>query len=198
LKELSRPNLYLALVHYPVINKAGEIIASAVTNLDLHDIARAAKTYGVKKVYIVTPLEDQKELVHKIVSHWTRGSGSEYNGLRKEALQLIEIEASLESVASRIEGFCSVKPKTIMTCARDMAERTCFEDIREKLKTGDPHLLVFGTAWGLAEGLLDSADYILEPIRGNTGYNHLSVRSAASIILDRLLPEGCYTQPACG
>jgi len=31
--------------------------------------------------------------------------------------------------------------------------------------------------------------YILEPIRGNAKYNHLSVRSAVSIILDRLLGE---------
>jgi hypothetical protein len=28
---------------------------------------------------------------------------------------------------------------------------------------------------------------VLAPIRGNTSYNHLSVRSAAAIILDRLL-----------
>jgi len=28
---------------------------------------------------------------------------------------------------------------------------------------------------------------MLEPIAGTTGYNHLSVRSAAAIILDRLL-----------
>ncbi|MBA3027388.1 MAG: RNA methyltransferase [Desulfobacteraceae bacterium] len=181
----------MALVHYPVINKSGEIIASAVTNLDLHDIARAAKTYGVKKVYIITPLDDQKELVQKIVSHWTLGGGSRYNALRKEALELIEIEESLESAVRHIEAVCSVKPRTIMTCARDVGGRIGFREIREKFESGEPYLLVFGTAWGLAESLLETADYVLEPIRGNTGYNHLSVRSAASIMLDRLLPECC-------
>jgi len=30
-------------------------------------------------------------------------------------------------------------------------------------------------------------DMLLEPIEGYTDYNHLSVRSAAAIILDRLL-----------
>ena len=55
------------------------------------------------------------------------------------------------------------------------------------LISGRPHLLVFGTAWGLAETFISEADYILAPITGPTDYNHLSVRTAAGIILDRLL-----------
>ena len=45
-----------------------------------------------------------------------------------------------------------------------------------------PYLILFGTGWGLTSE-------ILEPIRGKTKYNHLCVRSAVSIILDRLLGE---------
>jgi hypothetical protein len=30
------------------------------------------------------------------------------------------------------------------------------------------------------------ADYVLDPVLGNTDYNHLSVRSAAAVILDRV------------
>ncbi|MCP4687771.1 MAG: RNA methyltransferase, partial [Desulfobacterales bacterium] len=41
MNALSTPNLHLALLHYPVVNKNGEPVASAVTNLDLHDISRA-------------------------------------------------------------------------------------------------------------------------------------------------------------
>ncbi len=52
-----------------MVNKKGEIIASAVTNLDLHDIARAARTFGVGRFFVVTPLADQKRLVEKIVAH---------------------------------------------------------------------------------------------------------------------------------
>jgi hypothetical protein len=63
-------NLYVALAHYPVVNKNGDIITSAVTNLDLHDISRVVKTYGVRSFYVTTPLEDQKTLIKKIVSHW--------------------------------------------------------------------------------------------------------------------------------
>jgi hypothetical protein len=47
-------------------------------------------------------------------------------------------------------------------------------------------LLLFGTAWGLVDQVFDKADYLLDPVEGYTNYNHLSVRSAAAIILDRL------------
>ena len=73
------PDLYVALTHYPVVNKRGETIASAVTNLDLHDISRTAKTYGLKSFYVVSPLKDQKTLVQRIISHWTTGAGAVYN-----------------------------------------------------------------------------------------------------------------------
>ena len=36
---------------------------------------------------------------------------------------------------------------------------------------------------------MNMSDYILEPIRANSKYNHLSVREAVAIILDRLFGE---------
>ena len=52
--------------------------------------------------------------------------------------------------------------------------------------------------WGLAEEALAWADYQLEPIRAEApsehAYNHLSVRSAVAIILDRLLGERSYPE----
>lgn len=181
------PNLYVALTHYPVVNKNGKIITSAVTNLDLHDIARAAKTYGVRSFYVVTPLTDQKALIEKIVSHWTSGAGSKYNPIRQKALELIRVENSIKDVVEHIgtqgQGF----PKTVVTCARERKQSISFGGFRELLDGGQPHLLIFGTAWGLSEKFIDEADYILEPIKGISDYNHLSVRSAIAIILDRLM-----------
>ncbi|MBW2568156.1 MAG: RNA methyltransferase [Deltaproteobacteria bacterium] len=177
----------MALTHYPVVNKNGSTIASAVTNLDLHDIARAAKTYGVRSFYVVTPLLDQKELVEKIVSHWIEGVGSTYNPNRKEALELIRIKNSLDEVVDNICKNGEGSPKIVVTCARDSHHNIDFEKFRGMLKSGRPYLLVFGTAWGLSEDFIAGADLILEPVKGNTGYNHLSVRSAAAIILDRLM-----------
>jgi hypothetical protein len=96
--QTDMPKLYVALIHYPVVDKNGDIIASAVTNLDLHDISRAAKTYGLKSFYVVTPLEDQKELVERIISHWTDGLGATYNPKRRSALELIRVKDSFSEV----------------------------------------------------------------------------------------------------
>lgn len=181
------PNIYVALVHYPVVNKNGDVIASAITNLDLHDIARAAKTYGAKGFYVATRLMDQIELTKRIVGHWTNGAGADYNPARRSALELIRIKESLEDVISHIGEKEGVHPKTIATCARKFDTAISFEKMRGLIGNGKPHLLVFGTAWGLADETIRQADFILEPVAGNTAYNHLSVRSAASIVLDRLV-----------
>jgi hypothetical protein len=181
------PNLYVALTHYPVVDKRGDIINSAVTNLDLHDISRAAKTYGAKSFYVVTGLTDQQRLVQKIISHWISGSGSVYNPDRRSALELIKVKSTIADVAEDIQDIEKIYPKTVVTCARKYPASTGYNEFRNILGTGKPHLLIFGTAWGLAEPLISNADYILDPIMGATDYNHLSVRSAAGIILDRLL-----------
>ena len=181
------PNIYIALTHYPVVDKRGDLITSAVTNLDLHDISRAVKTYGVKSYYIVTPLVDQQGLVHKIISHWTNGSGAVYNPARRSALEMIKVKDTIGDVVEDIKNLENVYPKTVVTSARRYTTSTGYKEFREILKSGKPHLLVFGTAWGLAEPFIAEADYTLEPIMGPTDYNHLSVRTAAGIILDRLL-----------
>jgi hypothetical protein len=181
------PNLYLALTHYPVIDKRGDIIASAVTNLDLHDISRAVKTYGVKSFYVITPLYDQQRLVREIISHWTKGNGAVYNPARRSALELIEVKDAIADAAEEIRNIEKDYPKTVVTSARRYPSSIGYDQFRVILDSDEPYLLVLGTAWGLAESFIAEADYILDPIAGSTGYNHLSVRSAAGIILDRLL-----------
>ncbi len=187
MKKLSPPNLYVLLTHYPVVNKNGEVVASAVTNLDLHDIARAARTYGVRGFYVVTPLSDQKALIEKIVTHWTRGTGSRYNPKRREALELVRIEETLADVMDHITACAGEVPKTVVTSARWSEKTIGYGEFKEKIGNGEPFLLIFGTAWGLSEEILSGADFVLAPIQGGTPYNHLSVRSAAAIILDRLM-----------
>jgi hypothetical protein len=174
-------------MHHPVVNKNGEIITSAVTNLDLHDISRASKTYGVRAFYVITPLAEQQILTERIVSHWTRGAGGTYNPNRREALRLIRVTETLEEAAAEIAAETLMRPVTVVTSARRDARSIDYPKLREKLGNGNPHLLIFGTGWGLADTLISAADYILEPVTGNTGYNHLSVRSAAAVVLDRLI-----------
>lgn len=182
-------NLYVALIHYPVVNKAGTEIASAITNLDLHDIARAARTYGVGSFFVVTPLEDQRVLADRIVAYWVEGAGATYNPNRSEAIDLISVRPSLDAVVDDIRQDCGDLPCKVATCARQGFQNLGYQDLREKMKEGRPYLLMFGTAWGLSDGLIADADFVLDPITGNTAYNHLSVRSAAAITLDRLLGD---------
>ncbi len=181
--------LYLALLHYPVKNKDGDTIASAITNLDLHDIARAARTYGVTKFFVVTPLFDQQQLAQKIVEHWQQRIGASYNPDRREALDLIRIKESVFDVLEDIRVMGD-KPARLVATSAAATDSKClsFSDFRQMLENGDDqsYLLALGTAWGLTEAFVEHADYLLAPIPGTTGYNHLSVRSAASIMLDRL------------
>ena len=181
-------NLHLTLIHHPVLNKHGHVITSAVTNLDLHDIARLAKTYGVGSFSIVTPLTDQQQLVERLIGHWTRGAGATYNPKRKQALEKITIQQSLASLLADLSAELPAGSGllTVATSARRCGGCISHNRLAEMMCGDHPCLLMFGTAWGLADSVLNQADYILEPIRGDSEYNHLSVRSAAAIILDRL------------
>lgn len=179
--------LNIALVHSPVLNKNGENIGSAVTNLDLHDIARAAKTYGVDHYYVTTPYEDQKQLVQEIVDHWQTGHGAQYNPARKEALSIVRLADSLQTVLEELTAEYGRAPFVVTTSARLYQNTIAYRGLAQRIHAGTPVLLLFGTAHGLAPEVMDFADAVLPPIQGGTAYNHLSVRSAASIILDRLL-----------
>ena len=179
----------LALVHYPVCNKNGETIGSAVTNLDIHDIARAGRTFGIGTYYLVTPHEDQQQLAQEILDHWLIGRGSVYNEKRKAALSLVRLCASLEELYDQATARWGIRPTILATCARVQPNTVDYGEIRQRLTNGERFLILFGTAWGLAPEVLASVDGMLPPIAGAADYNHLSVRSAAAIVLDRLLGE---------
>ncbi len=182
-------NIYTALLHYPVYNKERRVVATSLTTLDIHDIARASRTYGVKRYYVVQPIENHLWLANKLLSFWQGGHGREYNPKRWEALKLVKAVPYFEDVIEDIEESDGIKPKVVVTTAKNYASAISYADLRERIKTGESLVICFGTGWGLTEEFISSADYILEPIKGTTDYNHLSVRSAASIILDRLLGE---------
>ena len=181
-------NIHLALVHFPVYNKVGEIVVSSVTTLDVHDVSRVCRTYGAGSFYVVTPLKTQKELVERMVSHWMKGFGAEYNPTRKDALQQTKVIKSLDEVINELTEQSGEKPRVVVTSAKEVPNSIGYKSLREKLsEDGGPVLLVFGTGWGLEKNLIKNADYVLEPIKGNSGFNHLPVRGAIAIILDRLL-----------
>lgn len=179
--------LDLALVHYPVCNKNGETIGSAVTNLDLHDIARAGRTFGIDTLYIVTPFADQQTLVRDILEHWQTGHGATYNPKRKEALSLVRLCHDLAELYEQVTAKWQRRPTVLATSARQQANQLDFAEVRHRIFAGEPHLILFGTGWGMAPEVFVDVDALLPPIAGFGEYNHLSVRSAAAIVLDRVL-----------
>ncbi|MBC8284472.1 MAG: RNA methyltransferase [Nitrospinae bacterium] len=185
--EVSNSNIHLALVHFPVYNKTGEVIVSSVTTLDVHDISRACRTYGVGTFYVITPLKTQQELVERLISHWLKGFGAEYNPTRKEALLKTVVKNNLEGAVQEITEQSGKKPRVIVTGAKQAPKSIGYEALKKELEQGEPSLLVFGTGWGLEKNLVQNADHALLPIEGGSGFNHLPVRGAISIILDRLL-----------
>lgn len=180
----------IALIHYPVLGKDGKIVSSAVTNLDVHDIARTARSYGIKKYYIVTNLPAQQEVVRAVLNYWVDGSGREYNISRTEALQLVELKSYIEDVVDTIVQETGKRPLMFFTSAKKRANSITYEEGAKIIKQTDrPVLILFGTSWGMPQELFDMCDYVLEPVRARSDYNHLSVRAAAAIIIDRLIGE---------
>jgi tRNA (guanine37-N1)-methyltransferase len=185
--EVSR-RLYVALLHHPVTNKKGQVVATAVTNSDIHDISRASRTYNLGGYFIVTPVVEQRRLVGQILGHWQRGRGAEHNPTRRDAMKRTRVVGSLDDARAAIGRRHKSEPLTVVTSARESDEAIRFSDLRYRLAAGPrPILLLFGTGWGLTPEFMSCMDRRLEPIRGVGGYNHLSVRSAVSIILDRIL-----------
>lgn len=180
---------YIGLVHGPIRSKDGQEITTSVTNLDIHDIARTARTFGFKRYFIVTPIKNQQAMVRKILGFWEADSGLIYNPDRKNALAEAEVIDSIEMAIAEITRIEGKKPCVVVTGANfekyDGKEKELIAKIR---LDGTPMLLLFGTGWGLTASVTEQADFRLEPIFGiaNDGYNHLSVRSAVAIYCDRL------------
>lgn len=184
------PNHYAALMHDEVVVRGSDNVGTtSVTSIDLHDIARSAKTYGLEQFFIVTPLQDQKHIVSTLLDFWQKGAGFEYNASRFEAVKHVSLVDSLNAVIADIEKKEGKRPLVIATSARSMAgvPTLSFYDQEIVWEHDRPVLIIFGTGGGLSEECVTRCDYLLKPINGFSSYNHLSVRSAAAIIFDRWL-----------
>lgn len=179
--------LYLALLHFPVYDKNGQVVTTAVTHLDIHDIARSACTFGVRRFYVVTPVVALRELSARILAHWGSGWGASYNTTRKDALALVGLTNDLEQTIVDVERDAGATPMLLVTSARTQTPTISYAALRTLIaETTRPMLVLFGTGWGLTEDVMTRADHQLPAVLGTGDYNHLSVRSAAAIILDRM------------
>jgi hypothetical protein len=188
MREEIHSTCYIALLHYPVYDKNREVVRTSLTPIDLHDIARAGRTYGVQAFYIVTPLRSQRILARLIIDHWDTGWGATYNPTRKEAVALIRIAETLGDVIREVTYEWGEPPMIVATGAQLVSPDLRYRELAQRITTGQKaYLILFGTGWGLVEETIQAANFRLEPIQGRGDYNHLSVRSAVSIILDRIM-----------
>ena len=186
-------DLFVGLVHYPIYNKRMQVIATAVTNFDIHDIARTARTYDVKKYFLIHPHNAQKEIIQKIIGYWQHGFGRVYNPDRSEALDRVAYVADIAAAIDEVRKMTGKEPVTVTTDARVYPNTISYRKARDMLQNGDrPLLVLFGTGFGMEKETMAAFDYILEPVYGPSNYNHLCVRSAVAIILDRLAGEAWW------
>jgi len=174
------------LIHHPILDRERAVVTGAITNLDLHDISRSAHTYGLAAYYIAHPIAAQRELAERIREHWLTGSGSRRIPDRVPPMRGVRIVSTLD------DALLASGPGTELwvTSARGGEKSLSHADARARVEgEGPPILLTFGTGWGLADEIMQRADWLLAPIKSPRadGFNHLSVRAAAAITFDRLL-----------
>ncbi|MBT8495982.1 MAG: tRNA (guanosine(37)-N1)-methyltransferase TrmD, partial [Deltaproteobacteria bacterium] len=177
---------YVVLAHHPVFDKAGEVVTSSITNMDLHDLARTTTTYGLAGYIVVTPVGSQRDKVDRVVATWREG---QFVDNREQALSAVTTAASLDDAYRWISETEGAEPVVVATSARRDEDRepVGFAELaRARAADPRPTCLIFGTGWGLTEEVLARADELLRPVSGRPEFNHLCVRSAAAIVIDRL------------
>ncbi len=181
--------LSIALLHHPMTDKHNDVVTTSITNLDIHDLARSAFTFGLHSYWVVHPVPAQRRFAERILQHWLEGWGATYNVNRKEALSVVHLAADLGEVADALEvEHGGIAPRFIATTAKRHSHSMPIAELRRRLdaEPNVPYCLVFGTGWGLHPMVIEEVDAVLEPITGPGAWNHLSVRAAVAIILDRL------------
>ncbi len=181
-------SLYLGLLHFPMRNRRGQIVATSTTSMDVHDIARSARTYGVARYFVVTPLPSQQAIAWRIRGFWTEGERAAEASRRGEAMEYVAVAEDLEETLAWIEEAEGGRPLLVATSARAATQRRiAYGELRGRLRSDPvPVYILLGTGWGMADELIEACDVILPPVMGRSDFNHLSVRAAAAIILDRI------------
>ncbi len=189
MSDIYVPRLAIGLVHHPILDREKKVVATNVTNFDIHDIARASTVMGVEKYYIIHPMKEQLMFVERILDHWRVGQGAKFNPYRRTALNPVKTAESFEKA---YQDWGVKDAITIATHARPVSgtKSYSFSELRNLMHVEKkPCFLLFGTGFGMTEDFMQSCDGVLESIRGAppADYRHLSVRSAVSICLDRLM-----------
>ncbi len=181
-------NVFIALLHYPAMDREGNLIITSFTTMDLHDIARPARAYEVNSFYIVQPVDAQRLVIKRQIDYWLSDEGKKANPTRYEIVQMVRLKYTFEEVVEEITERRGRRPLLVGTDAREYQGAVRYRELEERIhKREDDFLIVFGTGYGIPPDMMRTFDMILEPVKGAGEWNHLSVRNAVAVILDRLL-----------
>lgn len=190
--EVKYPKVAIGLLHYPMLDREKRIVATNITNFDIHDIARAGTVYAVDSYFLIHPMKDQLMFVERVLDHWRTGDGAKFNPFRKKSLERVQTAESLEK-ALELWGQDCVCLGTHARPVPGTKEYSVKEARKLIWKEDKPLFILFGTGYGMTDEYMQKLDGVLESIKGAPprDFRHLSVRSAVSIYLDRLLGS-CY------
>lgn len=189
------PHHYCALLHNDIVLKDGSIGNSTVTSTDIHDIARASKTYGIIEYFIITRITAQQELANRFLDFWNEEEAQRLNPSRASALAFVSVKKEIKDCVEYIYEKEGKLPLIIVTSSRRETTHECmitFHDQERVWKEDRPVLFIFGTSHGISVDIMNECDYRLIPIEGLEEFNFLSVRSAVGIVLDRWLGFNYY------
>lgn len=181
-------NCYIALLHYPMVNKKGEKVVASVTPMDIHDLSRLAKTYDLGGFFVVTPETGQLDFLQRVIKFWCSDRGTRYNQTRAVALKIVNMIPNIEEGIEFIKEKWHMPVKVVTTSAVMSNYNIEYAQLGKLIKKRkEIFIITFGTGYGIHSEFRDTSDYRLPPIKIISSYNHLSVRTAAGIIIDRLL-----------
>lgn len=185
-------NLSFCLCHFPVRLERHRIGSSSLTNLDIHDIARISRGYGMGPFYVLLALQEQMDILNNILSHWHKAANPEVHVDRQQALAQVSPVQNFTELEEKACAYYGVRPTFIATSAnwpeeKNMGQALSPADVRGICRNY-PVIILLGTARGLDLKALAIDFRLLRPLRF-LDENHLSVRSAAAIIADRILGD---------
>ena len=181
-------NLSFCLCHYPVWTDGEKSGCSSLTNLDIHDIGRISRCYGLGPFFVLHPLDDQRKILNEILSHWLTRSGGYED--RKKALNLVHAVQNFEEISKFFMQYHGQEPYWFVSSAswpEKNGECVSISEARKICGQG-PAVICLGTARGLDVNKLPFKFMRLAPIRF-LDENHLPVRAAAAIMADRILGD---------
>ena len=135
----------------------------------------------------MAPLKDQKSLLGEIISHWTHGAGGRSNPHRSTAFRTLVPADSVDDAVAHITKKCGQTPYLLASSAQGPGDIS-FRQVNKMLERR-PVLLLLGTSQGLSPVILRKCNGTLPPLRYADSYNHLSVRMAGAILIDRILGD---------